>query len=561
MSTPTEPNWELLPRNPVGFFELQEGFDRRDLKRRYNQLIRQFKPEKHPAEFQKIRAAYEALDVSLRYGGTGASQQIPAEAYQWVTDVSPRRTQTGKVEQTVAGDRATTGGVSTLPLHDRVRSESVKGIYQELVEKKGKSAFDYYALAVMSDLVEPGDKLKFASWLLKGLAAHKSDLGLLHLLHSYLHGPIPHGTARKLVIACSQTVPEHSFFQITEPLWQALLREENFSVFRETYARCEANLSGMSIDGKIIFTIYIFKHALWKADTAWIDEQMAFVDENFERIPPFMEYDMELVCTLHAYITSRKYFLNGKPLTGKLDAALRDYFTEDPIQGDRSVLECQSLIMQDFDFVSDAFPELGNPHYEPFYNLWSWISHDVAERYSDLRETDEQLWMLQLPKMMQEIKVPIESFLLGIKWCVSALVFTIGSMLCFALPFYGYQMTKSLRRGLSDGSSELIALGGAMAATIGVVSSLIYLGIMLHGQMNRRIIEPLELRTCERLYRRHWRALALGFLTTSHVPFHTFVSSVDSVVKERHSLKYYFHQFLQQDFALAIYATSLRFVV
>src|SRR6185436_13154599 len=66
--SPGEPDWSLLPHDPVRFFGLAEGFDRRELKRSYNQLIRRFKPEKHPQEFQRIRAAYEQLDSGIRYG-------------------------------------------------------------------------------------------------------------------------------------------------------------------------------------------------------------------------------------------------------------------------------------------------------------------------------------------------------------------------------------------------------------------------------------------------------------------------------------------------------------
>src|SRR3954469_5292635 len=66
--TPAEPDWSCLPHDPQRFFGLSAEFDRRDLKRRYNELIRRFKPEKYPAEFQRIRAAYEELENAIRYG-------------------------------------------------------------------------------------------------------------------------------------------------------------------------------------------------------------------------------------------------------------------------------------------------------------------------------------------------------------------------------------------------------------------------------------------------------------------------------------------------------------
>ena len=63
-----EPAWELLPHQPRRFFELEPDFDKRELKRRYTRLIKRFKPERSPEEFQRIRAAYEELLDELRSG-------------------------------------------------------------------------------------------------------------------------------------------------------------------------------------------------------------------------------------------------------------------------------------------------------------------------------------------------------------------------------------------------------------------------------------------------------------------------------------------------------------
>src|SRR5436190_22187293 len=85
-----DPDWSLLPHDPVRFFGLPDGFDRRELKRRYNQLIRRFKPEKHPQEFQRIRAAYEQLDSGIRYGlGIQFSSDSPEE-YRWSDEAQNR---------------------------------------------------------------------------------------------------------------------------------------------------------------------------------------------------------------------------------------------------------------------------------------------------------------------------------------------------------------------------------------------------------------------------------------------------------------------------------------
>ena len=59
MTESTDPDWSHLPHDPERFFSLDPGYDRKTLKRAYNRLLRQYKPEKFPEEFQKLRAAFD----------------------------------------------------------------------------------------------------------------------------------------------------------------------------------------------------------------------------------------------------------------------------------------------------------------------------------------------------------------------------------------------------------------------------------------------------------------------------------------------------------------------
>ncbi len=83
MSQDDEPQWHLLPHQPIAFFGLKEPFDRKELKRAYNSLVRKFKPDKAPQEFQKIRAAYELLDSNLRYGESNSTNTHAPTTFRW----------------------------------------------------------------------------------------------------------------------------------------------------------------------------------------------------------------------------------------------------------------------------------------------------------------------------------------------------------------------------------------------------------------------------------------------------------------------------------------------
>ena len=286
--TPDEPDWSLLPRDPIRFFGLPEGFDRRELKRRYNELIRRFKPERHPAEFQRIRAAYEQLDSGIRYG-LETTWNAPTADSSWPADFHP-------TPRTAPSFSRTTSPV--LLLHERLQRESALDVYRELESKTEKTAFDFYALAVMSDVVDPQDGKQFSRWLLEGLASHQRDIGLLRLMNTYLRSSVDAKDCAPLLVKCSQIIHENTFFPLTEPLWRTLLKSQEFSLFRTTLQQCESNLKGVSIDGRIAFYLQILKSAMWVADEAWINESLGFVETNFERIPQFLDFDVEMVTRL-----------------------------------------------------------------------------------------------------------------------------------------------------------------------------------------------------------------------------------------------------------------------
>ena len=428
--SPGEPDWSLLPHDPVRFFGLAEGFDRRELKRSYNQLIRRFKPEKHPQEFQRIRAAYEQLDSGIRYGlGVQFSADSPGE-YRWSDDVQNRSS--GRDAASATPSTADPAPAAR-PLHERLASESVTGIYRELVAKTAKTPFDYYSLAVMSDVVDRTDRFQFARWLLEGIATHGNEIGLLRLLHSYVRGPIEETEREKLLIACSKAVHETVFFALTEPLWRGLLGCGSFARFESTLRQCEANLKGLSIDGRLAFYLQMLKPAIWVADEAWVAESMNFIERNFERIPPFLEYDLEMVARLSEYRKHRAVFAEGHPLLQKLDRGLRDYFSEEQQVGDRSIVECQVQILTNKEALGAAFDQAGNPAYGAFLAIWAWISHDVAERNTDPAEQsiDEELWYGRTQTLLTQLAQQTRSSKFGMRWGVATVTYRVSQVLCY----------------------------------------------------------------------------------------------------------------------------------
>ena len=204
-----EPDWGLLPHDPEAFFDLDEGFDLRTLKRSYNRLLRRYKPEKFPDEFQRIRAAYEDLSDALRYNVPSQRQQrrsdetppaetaSPADSAAQHEEVPPNDAHADALPpESPEVDRP----AEAQPQPQRARPEveinplaaattAPEQTYEHLRSRANKSAEDYVYLALLSDVVHQREAVAgegFADWIFTGLKRFKHDWGLTQLLREYL---------------------------------------------------------------------------------------------------------------------------------------------------------------------------------------------------------------------------------------------------------------------------------------------------------------------------------------------------------------------------------------
>ena len=552
------PDWHRLPHDPVGFFGLPADFDRRELKRQYNRLIRVYKPEKHPQEFQRIRAAFENLDTMLRYGIRGRLA-MPSEEYRWTTDSAqdaaansrpPADTRESDAMPSAPGRAA---HPPVLALHERITRETPDQVYRQLATESDKTPYDYYALAVLSDLVDRRDGLQFARWILQGLTAHPHDLGLSNLLHDYLRGPVPAKARENLLVACSKIVREDAFFALTEPLWESLLRDDSFATFRSALERCEANLQGVSIDGRIAFNIQILRSAIWQADAAWTEKMVGFLEENFERIPPHLDYDVELLLALKAYVSHRSSLLPVHPLRECMDRAIRAYFTQDQATADHHVLEFQVLLTQDINGLLESFGFYGEPGFDAAVALWLWISNDVAERNDEPRAAtaEDFVWEARAEALLEQIAVRTKQTTLSSLWSLVSASRTLAKTLAYALPVMLLGTAAMIFVPSFDSALMIIALAASLAVGL-------FVGRRISKWYDRRIHGPFCTWVANRCYRRAWRREVVNFLQRSHMPFRQFAYLVSC---GRTGVASWLAHFIQQDSALPLYSTAQRFLV
>lgn len=544
-------DWSLLPHAPLAFFGLSEAFDRTELKRAYNRFLRQFKPEKHPQEFQRIRAAYELLDNQLRYGAAA----MPAPEYRWQTDVgaatapAPERQR----EPAMAG-AAVPAKPAPLPLYAQIRQVPLAQVYRELAEKQHKLPYEFYALAVMSDVVHRKDGQQFLRWLLQGLSEHRHDRALLSLLYEYLRAPLPIEHASRLLAAISKTVRTDEFFPLTESLWHRLLRERPFAEFRQTLEACESNLRDVGIDSRLAFTIEILKGAIWVADAAWIDRAFTFIQENFQRVGFHLQNDLDLLEFLQRYINGRPALAKASPLRRQIDEALREFFSGEQATRDRAVLKCQVRIASDPTALLEAFPVKSEEDYSNFYLLWSYVSADVGERHAAERApANVSQWMSRGRALFENIERRVKGSLLYRRWLMARVAYIVA--LCVA--YFSSMAVLHLFWGLVTAGQANAEIPGGIALALSVTGIAIVFGIHLY------FVRPRWRTYAQREFTRQYAEISRGelaaFLQRSNFAYEElrellFNSDVSNLTTAQSTADHF-----QGDYALAIYAIALRF--
>lgn len=381
--SPSEPDWSLLPHRPEEFFDLAgQEYDRKELKRRYSRLLKRYKPEKFPEEFQRIRAAYEQLDNQLRYDlrlNSGPAIELPQGGWNELTspDKSSSRT-TGSPESSQLDSQSSP---AVPKIWERVNSESPATLYLELHEKTNRTAYDYYCLAILGDILPDRDDTTLFKWILEGISTHPEDSALFRLLYQLLRQDHSPELCRKLIKAVSKSVRDDRFYMLTEPLWNRLLQEDDFKSVARLLETCESNLKGVRVDGQTAFYMYLIRRSIFRASTAWLTQALQRVEENHSSLHGRSEVELEVLNALLSYRQRRSMFLDGTPLFHELDAVIVAYCESDDQLAERLYLNLQVQLASGEWDVQAAFPSVSDPAIDAFFEAWLWIDADISSRF------------------------------------------------------------------------------------------------------------------------------------------------------------------------------------
>jgi hypothetical protein len=286
-STPESPDWSLLPNRPKDFLGLEDGYDEKQLKRAYNRFLKAFKPEKFPAEFQRIRQAYEDLERRLRYQIRDDFDADPGEFNLQVLFPASR-----PVHGTFAAadqshpspdgsSSAHTRPGSKTTIVDRLDETSVEELLTELEQKKSKSALEYYHLAILRDSQPCASPDVLIQTLLSGLDAHPHEPGLHRLIAAELNGRSQLGPETlEWLEHLARAMCTGRFYELTEMIWSSLLDQVPFEDWAASLKRCEAAMGVLEPFWATGFYVRILPQAVWSADSEWIDAAQSRFDAS-----------------------------------------------------------------------------------------------------------------------------------------------------------------------------------------------------------------------------------------------------------------------------------------
>jgi hypothetical protein len=536
-----EPDWSLLPSDPLGFFGLEQSFDRSVLKRRYGQLIRRFKPETSPVEFQRIRSAFEELENWLQYR---PAEQPQEQLNGWTT---------------ISADRIVSPtDALPHPIHLRLRQEQPERLYQELSARQEKSPADYFALAILSDIIPSAPKDQFAVWVLEGLDVNRDSNALRYLLHFYLRGPIPSDSLPILLTRAAQHLPEHYYFPLTDRHWIELLKNYGFQRLRDTLAECERHQPSKDIANRVIFYLHILRHAIWEADPAWVQQTISFVEEHFRYIPAGLDSEIDLMLELQKYTSVRATFIERHPLRIEMDTILRTYIADGEVPGDQALHVLQTKLLEEPDIIGEAFPDFDEPTLRQFYSLWAWVSLDSAKRNVGeiTRVPIDPVWNEAGRRLTRRAQNLANWSTFALKWRLKKLGTTLLMVVGFvAIPILltcvSIMFSILLPRQQQEGA---IAMTGVASVVGGI-----YLAYRFWVFADRRWIAPLDENYWPTCYRLLWQPVVLQFQKRTLLPVEDVMRLITTTsfltVRER------LNKFIERDYALAFYSLAQRFIV
>jgi hypothetical protein len=586
MTEPTDPLWHHLPHAPRRFFKLHADASREELKQAYSVLIRAFKPDKFPEEFKRIRAAYEQIDREMRYGmtddspiapsisGDGTSEQNDASTLPFAFDVHSYAEPPHRMEQTTAPELATPSGEMSsrsmangsqlsqrAAAYQHVESADPEAWYAELANQSLKTPYEYYVLAILSDVVASPTQ-SFGAWIADGAAKHPTNSDLSGLLKGLLANPqLPPDEACELLLRLAKSTPPSAYYYLTESLWQRRVLTDPWETFETTLAACERALAGNHGAPRVAFSIAIMRRAMWRAPLEWLQARKRWIEESRIALHSQLEFDHELNCKLLGLREQHTTRLQQGQFGRRILESIHAFCEEGEWESATQICACQMEIAthpKEFLIEFDYRPEDS----ADWSHGWQWISWLALSKLPTQEKPGENQWMVQtiaetmrgidrrFPRSIER-NVGLLNLLATFAYFASflvGLIFLIGLTTIAILTVSGVKNESYLF--------------GTMGVLVGGVTLCIWLWLRLKKRWHAKITQPYIRKRVIRDYQSHWRLPLARSMQILLCPYHYYYGIVQHLAADERNVvgpSKWMVPLMPHDLGLMLYSAAVPF--
>ncbi|MDB5347793.1 MAG: dnaJ 1 [Schlesneria sp.] len=247
------------PTDPKSLLGVSSDVSRRDLKRAYTRLIKQYKPEHAPEEFRRLREAYEALNSEVEWREvyhlrlrqqSDDHDELPADAHDDLKVDIPNIdfVQEQTIEHETAGSKpplqkpgqAPSGAMTQDQFWQQaLDGRDLKPIYRELTDWTRKAvpceieyARLYWLLTLIAELDSERDPCE---WLLAGIQRYPTSSRLFAMLDTEVrrrNGDVPSIFDNKLL---DERIPVGRIVDLVDLRWYAARCQDRFDVIGDDF--------------------------------------------------------------------------------------------------------------------------------------------------------------------------------------------------------------------------------------------------------------------------------------------------------------------------------------
>lgn len=381
---------ELNIGNPLKFFELEENFSKKDLKRSYTRKIKLYKPEKFPEEFKKIRSAYEELERMLDYNHTVSAESFITVDFSGEYEDSVYPTSIPVTEENVREN-----------LISRFDGKSKEEVIAELNSKEGKELDE----SVLFLTLESGnDANKLFAGLIKLLKVNPGSNLLLGLFERLKRFELSEEVLSKGLLDLSSFLNDYLYK--TEKFWHMYLEEYGFEKFKVLEDQCFGNLSFEEKQNNYIFYCRLVRKYYFKLPNDYTEDKLSLVEnvslEKRESLDMYLYY-LELLSNY----TESQGNISPSPELEAIHQIIIEYTEENLQKAETLFYKTSELVSADF---LDSEIALDDKSWRAVSNILNYIVIDIISFRDDTnKQIDGNILKLELSKFTSRLEASLDS--------------------------------------------------------------------------------------------------------------------------------------------------------